>query len=257
MKTVTLPVYKRADYLRETLDALKSNRTDGYTLYVSVEPGSDEVAGMVKAIDFMPTKILWNKEKLGLNANIRQALFSAMEDGSEFNVAIEDDVVLSPDALDLAEWFRTYDKRGEYIALVLCHFDGKGRPRVLHPLRKFWSWGYCFTREGWKKAFVDGWDYVEKQRKEDKRGTNWDTLMMRWVLTRRFSTLLPDLSRSRHIGEVGGTHFLEHNASKHYDRFFRNLPVSDGSVRDGFVVEGTINECPTEEYERRILGRWR
>lgn len=258
MKTVTLPVYKRADYLKQTLDALKANRTEGYTLYVSVDPGSDEVAEVVKAIDFIPKKVLWNKERMGLNGNIRHVLFAAMEDGSEFNVAIEDDVTLTPDAFDMAEWFLNYEKRSECVALVFCNFAGKGRPRVLTPTRKFWSWGYCFHREGWEKAFIKGWDYVEEMMtSQDKKGTNWDTHMMRWIMIGMHSTLLPDLSRSTHIGEAGGTHFLEHSSSKHYEKFFKDLPLSDGAIRDGFRVEGKVNEYPREEFERRMLGRWK
>ncbi len=258
MKTVTLPVYKRADYLERTLDALKANRTEGYTLYVSVDPGSEEVAESVRSIDFIPTKILWHKERLGLNENIRTALFAAMDDGSEFNIAIEDDVTLTPDAIDLAEWFQKYEKRADYLALVFCNFKGKGRPNVILPSRKFWSWGYCFSREAWVKGFVKGWNYVKEMSSiQDKKKTNWDTSMMRWVLISMYATLQPDLSRSTHIGEAGGTHFLEHSSSNHYNRFFKDLPLSDGSVRDGFVVEGSINDHPREDFEKYILGRWK
>lgn len=257
MKTVTLPVYKRADYLERTLAALKANRTEGYTLYVSVDPGNDKVGDLVKAIDFMPTKILWNKERRGLNGNIRHVLFAAMEDGSEFNVAIEDDVTLTPDAIDLAEWFRTLDTRDEYVALIFCNFQGKFRPNVIIPSRKFWSWGYCFARQGWEKAFIKGWEYVMEKCQSGVKESTWDTHMMRWIMIGMFTTLLPDLSRSTHIGQVGGTHFREHQSAKHFDRFFKELKQSDGSVRGGFYIEGKIEDFMPEEFERRIMGRWK
>jgi glycosyltransferase involved in cell wall biosynthesis len=257
MKTITLPVYKRADYLKRTLDALKANRTEGYTLYVSVDPGSEEVAELVRSIDFIPTKVIWNQERLGLNGNIRSVLFAAMEAGSEFNVAIEDDVTLTPDALDLAEWFRTLETHDQYTTLVFCNFEGKGDPRKIHPTRKFWSWGYCFARSGWEKAFVKGWDYVAEKCQAGVSDSTWDTHMMRWIMIGMYATLLPDLSRSTHIGEMGGTHFRQHQGEQHFDRFFKSLKLSDGSVRDGFHVEGKIEDQSPEEFERRILGRWK
>src|SRR3990172_790580 len=122
MKTISLPVYRRPDTLKKALDAIRSNKTEGYTLYVSAEPGPPEVLDLIKKIDWIEVRLRQNALQRGLNDNICSTIQWAFEEGSEFNITVEDDVVLAPDALDLAEWFRKLPERGEYVSLGFCAY---------------------------------------------------------------------------------------------------------------------------------------
>ena len=112
MKTLTLTVNNRPGYLRQLLDSLRRNNVDGYDLlYCAVEPGCPEVLDVCKAIDFIPTHVHLNAERLGVRENPYQALRAVFDMGSDFNVYLEDDLLVSPDALDLANWYLEQDER--------------------------------------------------------------------------------------------------------------------------------------------------
>lgn len=250
MKTITLPVYRRADRVKRLLETLRANRPDGYTLFVSAEPGYQDVIDAVKAIDFMPVHLSVNQQRLGLNRNIQKVLEEAMDAGSEFNIALEDDIVLAPDALRLAEWFRTYPGSGEY---AVCGFFGFGRkspdPLELESGREFRSWGYCFTRAGWDSCVFPGLHYQPTMHRETPFCDLWDFKMQAYFIQYGVKTLHPALSRSNHEGYEDGTNVLADNLTA----FFKKPLMSDGLSGSEFFVTR-----PTGRVEKdRATGAFR
>ncbi len=105
MKTITLVANNRLNYLKRMIQSLRENDLSGYTLFVGVEPEDQEVVEFCQDFDFMPANVTVNPRKLGVALNPLMTISRAFDAGSDFNVALEDDLVLSPDALDLANWY--------------------------------------------------------------------------------------------------------------------------------------------------------
>jgi glycosyltransferase involved in cell wall biosynthesis len=242
-RTITLPAYRRAGRLREVLDSFRKNRTDGYTLYVSLEPGFPEVLDVVRSIDWIPVRLSINDRNLGLNDNIKKVLRWAMAEGSEFNIALEDDIVLAPDAFDLAEWFRVLPNRGEYACLGFLNYRSTlEEPLAVLETQDFRSWGYCFTREAWEKWFVPALEYVPRVLPTVPYQHLWDFRTMFYFIENGARTLHPALSRSNHMGLDDGTNSLP--GLRHY---FERMVMSDGTHRRGFYVKPNL-------FNRRLCG---
>src|SRR5260221_6365651 len=101
MKTITLIAFNRPEYTREVLESLRTNNTKNYVLFIAIEPGCEQTIDICRSVDFMPVEILVNPSRRGVNYNNKNIYDLVFDRGSEWNVAIEDDTPLSPDALDL------------------------------------------------------------------------------------------------------------------------------------------------------------
>lgn len=241
MKTITLPVYRRPDRLRKVLETLRACRPEGYTLYVQAEPGHPEVVELVQEIDFLPVRLEVNRSRLGLNANIFKVLSRAMGDGSEFNVALEDDIVLAPDAFRMAEWFRSMPDRGLYASLgFFAYGSDPSLPHLIRETQDFRSWGYCFTRESWEKHFIPGFKFRHPLDPEVKHQDMWDFWIQAYFLLHEVRTLHPALSRSNHLGLDDGT-----NQLPEIRKYFEQMVMSDGSCEASY----TILKAPPRTWE--------
>lgn len=240
MKTITLPVYRRAERLKELLAALRVCSPLEYVLYVQAEPGFQDVLDVVKTIDFIPVSLVVNGERLGLNGNIKAVLERAMADGSEFNVALEDDIVLSPDAFRLAEWFRTGPSE-KYAGLgFFAYKSDPARPSVISETQDFRSWGYCFSRPSWERFFVPALAFRHPIRSDVKHQDMWDFWVQFYFTLNGIPTLHPALSRSNHLGLDDGT-----NALPEIRKYFEKKTVSDGS----YYGEYSIERLPSDIWE--------
>ena len=231
MKTITLPVYRRPDRLRAALAGLKGNDLSGFTLFVSAEPGFPEVVDLVKSIDFVETRLVVNAERLGLNGNIRSCLYRAMDAGSEFNVAIEEDVVLSPDAFRMARWFEGMNHEAEYASLGFFSYNSIDNSGLVIETQDFRSWGYCFTKASWEKYFVPAIDHRHPIRPEVKHQDMWDFWVQFYFVRYGIKTLHPAMSRSKHIGIGDGTNDLSE-----INKYFLDTLVSDGRFHGEYTV---------------------
>lgn len=102
-KTMTCTANNRPHYLEQMLTSLSKNKTEGYHLYIQVEPGNPKTIEVCNNIDFMPTTIIKNRKKLGVRENPYKLLEKVFEiDGSDFNIYLEDDIIISPDVTSLA-----------------------------------------------------------------------------------------------------------------------------------------------------------
>lgn len=233
MKTISLPVYRRPDRVRRLAETLRANRPVGYTLFVSAEPGYPEVIEAVKAIDFMPVELSVNAVRFGLNANIRKSLMAAMEAGSEFNVALEDDIILAPDALKLADWFSTYKHRGEYACLgFFAKNSSRTSPFEVCITQDFRSWGWCFTRSAWNDFIFPGLHCEPAMNPQVEFSHLWDFKLQYYLVRYGIKTMHPILSRSNHEGYEDGTNVLDAEIV----RRLKNPILSEGCEGEFFVT---------------------
>jgi hypothetical protein len=213
VKTITLVAYNRLRYLARTLESLRQNTLDDYTLFIGVEPEDEDVADYCKRIDWIPTRVTVNRERYGVAWNPFHTINRAIEAGSSFNIAIEDDLFLAPDALQLANWYQRY--ANQHLCLCFCNYSSVTHwPDIVFRAKTFVPLGYCFSRDAWMTYFEPNW-------MSDKRG--WDFSVQALINERPSCHLLvPGLARATHIGREEGSHCTV----QYHDRVFKDMPIS-------------------------------
>ena len=220
---MTMVACNRLHYLVQTIECLKRNSLQGYTLFLGVEPTDEAVVEYCKRLDFMPINLTVNRTRLGVAWNPRATINRAFESGSEFNVAIEDDLLLAPDALDLANWFFSLNHR-QFFSLNLCNYRSDPLfPSEIEASSHFIPLGWAVTRAVWQTFLQPNWMC-------DERG--WDFSVNKVLESHPNERLLqPKLARSNHNGRDGG----EHCTPEFHDRTFGQLRISDGTSRNYYV----------------------
>ena len=181
---LTLQAYRRPEYLAQVLQALgRCEGIENYRLLIDVEPGDERVTELIKGISFCQTEVFWHDHLYGPN----RAAFESLTRPTEYFVHIEDDHVLSPDAL---EWFRFFEDSDV--------FDVGSFNLYSYDLP------YMYARRG-PIASGGAWaiwpDRLEGLRFRDR--IPWDTQLV-WY-ARGGLEIYPLLSRTQNIGRENGT----------------------------------------------------
>lgn len=233
MKTITVPVGNRTQYFREFLESLNKNDLNGYVIYFGFEPD----AQVIDLCNHLPIKaeIILNESKLGVRKNPFSVIKRAFDDGSEFNVHLEDDIKLSPDAMHLSNWY--YEKfkiSSEYSAYSF--FNPKSSYTDYTKLEivegRFFGLGWCCFKRDWVDIFEKYWFDEKISTKYFGKNKGWD-----WAISGAFrkfgkKQLLPTLSISIHIGREGGTHCTP----KYHDKIFSNFAWNEDKIIKDFDI---------------------
>jgi hypothetical protein len=198
---------------------------EGYKLFIGVEPGDEQVAEYCQGLDFMPTNVVINPHRLGVKWNPFETISRAFDSGSLLNVALEDDVILAPDALDLVNYFYGLESESFFCLGLFNYHSNPQLPGLLELSGHFAPLGWAATRKRWLELLKPNWP-------ADDRG--WDFAFNRALdSNRKLKVLQPKWSRSTHIGREGGTHCTP----DYHDKTFGHLSISDGTTRS-YVVYG-------------------
>ncbi len=217
---MVMTVNNRPGYLQEVLTSLSNNRfLDSFTLHFGLEPGNKEVARICEKTDFISKQLHVNRHHLGDLENPYQLLTRTFEMGYEAVLYLEDDVVLAPDAVDLALW---YLKQTALVAQTSClclYNTGSGEGGdaarvVVSPPQAFSSLGFVITKNQWQ-AMQPLWH-------QDGRGWDWGI-----CFGGKTQIAQPYVSRTHHIGRQGGTHYVAH---EHDSMYVGNVMYSGPSV---------------------------
>lgn len=209
--TVTLTVTDRPHYLRQTLEHLRQVRgIEQWHLFIGLEPGCPECAQLCEAIDFMPRTILSNPQQLGIRGNPFYTMQYAFDLGSQVNIYLEDDIVLSPDVAELALWYQQTietDQLFDVRIMLLNLFVTSIRTEPVADLgiSQFFSpWGMVINAFQWKNFIEPAW-WNDEHRYPHQY--DW-TLSLSEVmnLQDKLFVLAPLVSRSTNIGREGGLH---------------------------------------------------
>ena len=201
IKTITVTAHDRPDLLSKTLDALSKNNTDGWEIFVSIEP-TELTDGMVTIVKdrFPDANILLPETKLGVRENPFQLLKHVFEDAqSDINIYLEEDLDISPDVCDIAEF---YLKKGcPEVCVCLCNHNIYSETiidseKLLTETEKFSALGMILSRDSWDENFEPNWNA------KLRRG-GWDDAMQQYVIRNKKTILMPVFSRSTHTGEWG------------------------------------------------------
>jgi hypothetical protein len=188
----------------------------------------------------------------GCDANTLAAISINFSRGSDFNLHIEDDTVLSPDALDLCDWFYRLPERDDYVLLNLfAHSKTLDRPLDVLESARFNSWGWAITRGMWEKWILPEWN-----AKKQTHPMGWDWSVGLTIQRHGLKTLHPALSRVKNIGRENGTY----ETPEHWDSWAKDLVASPGGFGKEFRITERIAEMPpvdgwvTEELELAARG---
>lgn len=205
MKTISLAVYKRPEYLERVLDSLSKNDWTGYTMFIAAEYNADaHVLEMCHKIDWIEKQIFTTDKKLGCTLNTYRSIDLPFANGSDFNIYWEDDVLASPTLYHLANWFAE-QKETSYSSCLLQSFipkDAAGPTNSIIPTNGFSSHGFFVHRrhyyQYYKKYWLDDSLAVTK-------GESWDFNVGRHLWANNVLSVQPTHPYSQHIG-VYGTH---------------------------------------------------
>jgi len=227
-RSISITSWRRPLYLRQVIESLRQNDTSGYTLYVALEPGGlpETLKVARSAAEFIDTRILVNRRKLGVRENPFNLLTYVFEhEGSEGNIYLEEDIVVSADALRLVNWYFEKVDKSNLMSLHLCNFESdSARIHDLFVGKECNSLGIAMTRDQWRLWYRSFWhdDVTTKKVFPERIGWDW---AMKAVLALHgdLRTLMPRCGRSTHIGREGGVHCTP----EFHDERFGSLRINE------------------------------
>jgi hypothetical protein len=199
---------------------------DGWHVHVALEPGAHQSENAALCEALLPegqVTLVRNRERLGVRRNPFNAVSRAFESGARFNLNLEEDFLLSPDALQLAAWYRDNHKP-HWAALNLlagtCGSAGNlslpDHPALVFESRCFNSIGVGLTASDWHRL-----------RDAFEGKAPWDCYPFEWgwdwaiyaqiLLTPELRVLHPLAARCTHVG-AHGTHCLPEFQGKAFER---------------------------------------
>lgn len=225
MNTITMICWKRPDYLRQAIASVQANDKTGFdAIHIFAEPDcGKEMYQLLYSYHrqqppagHLPVHIHYNVTRLGTDRNGFTALsFVFDERHSDFNVHVEEDVILSSDALSLA--LRCQPMLEEKECMCMClHNHHMQAPSAHQPehlgtalacqrICEFNPYGWGCTAAQWK--FLQEEWFTNRWSPDGRSCYGWDwSLNYHCAKSREKHTLMPMISRATTIGELGGVH---------------------------------------------------
>jgi hypothetical protein len=223
-RTITITAYNRPDYLKHTLDMLSRNRhLEKYLLVCKLEL-PNKCLEVCKSIGFMNKVICVNRRIQGVRDNPFNALGIVFSRGSMFNIYLEEDIDIAPDAVDMAEWFFALPDVNDYLCMnYFVHGTSDiDAGKIIRTTDGFSALGMCLTRHSWDEHFKTCWG-------NDIRG--WDYSVTNMINEKKLLSLRPVMPRSNHAGKFGGRHCTP----EQHDKTFSFVSVYDGPAMKYYI----------------------
>ena len=215
-KTITYAVYNRPTYLALSLDHLIKNDLRNWKIFFSIDP-SPETNHILEIIEEKLGKVAdyslkVNETRLGVELNTYTSLATVFNNESDINIYLEDDIIVSPDITQIADWYFTLEKK-DMICLNLLYGSCGGKnhkssdkENIFYKTTQFNSLGYILTKEQWLTYFKDYWIYHDRLDINNPFIAGWDwSIFYHHIKNQKLFTLQPDYARSNHIGRENGT----------------------------------------------------
>jgi len=211
MKTISMTAYNRPDYLAATLNDLTKNDPYDWHFFISVDP-SDKTEQILRVLNkeygFASKTIIVNPQRKDHRRNQHDAIAKAFDTGSTFNLHFDDDLFISPDALELANYYeRTFkDKPLTFNSYGLFNYDSNPNEpsKLISRVGTFTGLGWMCFREGFEKVFNPNWFYDGLALKIFG-SYGWDWSVAAWCKQNNLSEIYPAFSRTNHRGRECGT----------------------------------------------------
>jgi len=246
-RSITLTGMSRPELFRQTLACLVHNDLSGWDILIRIEPSAIsrqfiEIADQLLA--GASYRIDVNERRLGVALNPFTTIESVFERGSAFNLHLEEDFLLSPDATVMALWYQR-NRRPNWLCLSLlagpCGSTGmlsnRAYPGMLFETRVFNSIGFALRREEWERFVRPVWPVKPVPHGIGVRGWRyawgWDWAVYgALVANRDLVTVQPALARASHNGPFG-----ENTLPEFHEKAFVGLPLHEDRLADYGLVD--------------------
>lgn len=239
IKTITIPVNNRPNYLKKTLLSIVKNDLNGWKIFFCIEPSkySNIMVNLIKEIiaDRTSYQIKINVKKKGIEKNTYASLYTAFRAGSKLNIYLEDDIVISPDVPRLADWYCKQNHKSIMCLNLLYGACGginhisKDFPEYIIKTKQFNSCGFILSDKQWLTYFKPYWfDYSHGFTNKDRNpmlGWDWAVFKHNLKEDKNLFVLQPLLARANHIGRNRGTFCTP----EFYDKTFKDVKINNNS----------------------------
>jgi hypothetical protein len=245
IKVITLSLFNRPKYTIQVLEHLrKCKGISEYTILpvIDNQPMSNNQDVMLQILHHFAKDGLnidqprFHEENVGCNANIFTCLNLGFQI-ADFLIHIEDDILLSKDALKYFEWAKDKYKDDQSVFTIDAYnneqgLNGNSAYEVLKA-PSFKPWGVAWFRNRWE-GIKDDWKFDFGPRYRDgkcifKQG-GWD-VYTKAILRGDRNRIYPRLARCFNIGALGGAHTPSeefHWAKHKIDVWAGNIVMPDG-----------------------------
>jgi len=214
-KTITVAAYNRPHLLGLLLKSLEEQMRplDDYRLYIRIDGGGDrfeDVKQVALGVDFVDTEVFWPKKNEGVNLNTYALMERVFEEhGADWNVYLEDDSLLSPDAFSLIEWYIGHEEEiravegAEDIAVYcLLNLRSRGDPETIFLMDAFMGWCFLLDRYQWETYAKPAWCNSKKYWGHEGM---WDNSMAKYIRLcgKTICGVFPEVSRVTNTGRIG------------------------------------------------------
>ena len=208
---IAISAYNRPEYSRRSIAAIfgaKGFTPEKHRIFCAMDCYADgsfnqEVFNIYEFFGIIPDVA---EQKRGCNYNVRRALELAWEDTPDFVLMIEDDIIISDDALQYIEWAAEKYKNDHSVHTIGLwgHDKGPSLPVSEKDYGKVMRQSY-FTCWGWG-TWKDRWEEMLATwtTGDDSHDTSWDVVLSSHL--GEMEEILPVISRAYNCGEHGGTH---------------------------------------------------
>jgi hypothetical protein len=254
MRTITLTGKARPELFRKTLETLRANELGGWRIIIGIEPGPqarDFAAIAAAELPGCDYELTVNDAVLGVTENPFRTIERAFAAGSELNLAIEEDLLLAPDATALALWYEAHH-RPRWLCLSLlagpCGSSGllsnPTYPDVLFESRTFNSIGYAVRRSEWRGLVAPVFLGTKQPRLPrdaawvSQWGWDWSIYAL-LAKNEDLCAVQPVLARATHNGPFG-----TYVRPWFHFRAFGGLPIATVPAKDFHLV--AVDALPYE-----------
>jgi hypothetical protein len=236
-RTITITAMERPALFDQMLATLVYNKLEGWHVHIAVEPAGHERDFMAIALKYLSPDqftLTVNSSILGIRKNPHELLNRVFQQGSDLNVYLEEDLVVSPDILAMALWYQAHH-RDHWLLLnllagpcgVKSYLSNMNYPDTLFETRTFNSLGFVMRAQEWNslpKGLWMGerrlnWQEFWQQGLDD---WGWDWSISTYVAKHpRYVCVQPVFARANHNGPVG-----TYSNQNFYLQAFARLPIS-------------------------------
>jgi hypothetical protein len=235
MTTITMTVWRRPEYTRRVLDSLtralqfyeeKAGEPFAERMIVSAdgtedEPNITQTREMIwrwqcKRPPLAPPQMMMFSHPLRLDCdeNTRFVINQAFDQGADYVLHLEDDTVLSPDALCLAHFYRKFQPvpwspAPPFLFLGLHNhrkLEDRTPDKVIQ-VSDFHGWGWITCKDWWDDVLEPQWS----MKKQDPKGWDWSISYL--MNCQHLTGIVPVLNRVLNIGRMNG----RYETPDHYD----------------------------------------
>lgn len=216
-KVITMTHFNRPEYTEQSLESLaKADGIQEYTIYAHIDvmangqihPSVQKIIDRYK--DIIPLhQVKFSNKNIGCNGSVYYTMNLGFTQ-SDYVIHIEDDIVVSKDALRYFEWgFKFYSDPTIFTIdgyNNIKYNDEKDIEYTAISTESYRCWGWATWIDRWQEMSPQ-WQFTYAARKDEQgkkifEGGSWDVFVKK-VLRKNRKRIFPKIPRTKNIGEYG------------------------------------------------------